>query len=172
MNGLRIAALCGVAFAMPALAQASPTIDIVIKGGTIYDGSSVTPVIGDVAISGDKIVYIGPKMPMPYPVTARTIDARGLIVAPGFIDPHTHADRFLDSDDATGRLNLPWMMQGVTTIFAGVDGGGQTDVAGFFHDVETRAFGSNVAAYIGFGPVRRAVLGDDGRAPTPADWIG
>lgn len=164
-----IAALCSLAIAMPAVGQDAATIDIVIKGGTIYDGSSVAPVVGDVAIAGDKIVYIGPTMPTPYPVTARTIDARGLIVAPGFIDPHTHAGRFLDSSDATERLNLPWMMQGVTTIFAGVDGGGQTDVAGFFRDVETRGFGSNVAAYIGFGPVRRAVLGDDGRAPTEAE---
>ena len=165
----RIAALCSVAIALPALAQSTPAIDIIFKGGTIYDGSSNTPIIGDVAIAGDKIVYIGSKAPELKSAKVRTIDARGMIVAPGFIDPHTHADRFLDSEDPNERLNLPWMKQGVTTIFAGVDGGGQTDVDSFFHDIEMRAFGSNIAAYIGFGPVRGAVLSDDGRAPNSAE---
>lgn len=163
------AAMASIAAAPPALAQAARNADLVIKGGTIYDGASETPVIGDVAISGDKIVYVGAAGKNPYKGT-KVIDARGLIVAPGFIDPHTHADTFLTGTDATTRLNLPWMMQGVTTIFTGVDGhgqpGGKVDIAGLFDGIDRNKFGINVTAYVGFGAVRRAVIGDADRAPT------
>lgn len=144
--------------------------DFVIHGGTIYDGSSARPFVGDVAVSGDKIVYVGVASRNPYR-GKRIIEAAGMIVAPGFIDPHTHADAFLIAKDAESRLNLPWMMQGVTTIYTGADGfgqpGGSIDVAGFFRDLEARGFGVNAAAYIGFGAVRRTVLGDEARAPSP-----
>jgi len=60
--------------------------DVLITGGTIYDGSEAKPYTGDVAITGDKITYVGPKAT----VTAkRTIDAKGMIVSPGLIDAHT-----------------------------------------------------------------------------------
>lgn len=163
------AAMVSIAAAQPAQAQAARNADLVIQGGTIYDGSSQTPVIGDVAVSGDKIVYVGAAAKNPYK-GAKVINARGLVVAPGFIDPHTHADTFLTGTEATTRLNLPWMMQGVTTIFTGVDGhgqpGGKVDIAGLFDGVERNKFGVNVAAYVGFGAVRRAVIGDADRAPT------
>lgn len=139
----------------------------VIAGGLIYDGSSETPIVGDVVVRGDQIIYVGP--PRASPVGARIIDATDMIVAPGFIDPHTHAQRFLASPDKEGRLNLPWLMQGVTTIFTGVDGSGTPQVGAFLDDIEKRTFGTNVAAYVGFGPVRRAVLNDDARAPDDAE---
>jgi len=142
----------------------------VISGGTIYDGSSTTPVVGDVAVSGDKIVYVGPSADNPFK-GKQVIDAKGMIVAPGFIDPHTHADEFLTATDANKRLDLPWMMQGVTTIFTGVDGhgqpGGKVDVTGLFNGIEQNKFGQNVVTYVGFGAIRKAVIGDDDRAPTP-----
>lgn len=146
------------------------TSDIVIRGGSIYDGSSNKSFVGDVAVSGDRIVYVGPSGRNPFK-GKRVVDARGMIVAPGFIDPHTHAETFLTGKDATTRLNLPWMMQGVTTIFTGVDGrgppGGKADVGGLFTSIERDKFGMNAAAYVGFGAVRRAVIGDDARSPTP-----
>lgn len=159
-----------IASAAPAAGPAKPqTADLVIRGGSIYDGASKAALIGDIAVSGDKIVYVGPSRANPYKAR-KVIDAKGLIVAPGFIDPHTHADTFLTGTDSTTRLNLPWMMQGVTTIFTGVDGhgqpGGKVDIAGLFGDIERNRFGINVAAYVGFGAVRRAVIGDDDRAPT------
>lgn len=159
-----------VALALPGGAlAASQTSDIVIRGGAIYDGSSDKPLIGDVAISGDRIVYVGTRAKNPYR-GKRVIDAKGMIVAPGFIDPHTHADDFLTGTDATSRLNLPWMMQGVTTIFTGVDGygqpGGTVDVGGLFDGIEKNGFGLNVAAYVGFGAVRQNVLGSVSRAPS------
>jgi len=162
-----------MAAALPASAAASQaTGTIVIRGGTIYDGSSQTPVIGDVVVQGDTIVYVGPSRKARYR-DARVIDATNMIVAPGFIDPHTHADRFLMGDTPELRLNLPWMMQGVTTIFTGSDGhgqpGGKVDVGGLLSHVETAGHGINVAAYTGFGAIRQAVLKSDARAPDAAE---
>jgi predicted amidohydrolase YtcJ len=69
-------------------ASAAETADLVISGGTIYTGSDDAPFVGDVAVTGDKIVYVGPHAGAP---TAKTsIDAKGMIVAPGLIDAHTH----------------------------------------------------------------------------------
>src|SRR3546814_17525956 len=89
------AAMAFIASAQPAQAQAARNADLVIRGGTLYDGSSLTPVIGDVAISGDKIVYVGGAARNPYK-GAKVIDARGLVVAPGLPDPHTHSNTFLN----------------------------------------------------------------------------
>jgi N-acyl-D-amino-acid deacylase len=173
--GLRTALLGAMLLsaALPASAAApTPTGTIVIRGGTIYDGSSSTPIVGDVVVQGDKIVYVGPSRKARYR-EARVIDATNMIVAPGFIDPHTHADRFLMGDTPELRLNLPWMMQGVTTIFTGADGhgqpGGKVDVGGFFSHVETVGHGINVTAYVGFGAIRQAVLKSDARAPDAAE---
>ncbi len=167
-------ALCALALAaVPAGAQAQgQSADLVLKGGTIYDGSAAKPVIGDVVVTGDRIVYVGPSAKNPFK-GKRVIDAKGLVVAPGFIDPHTHPETFLTASDPTLRLNLPWMMQGVTTIFTGVDGhgqpGGVSDVAGLFSGIEQNRFGINAAAYVSFGAVRRAVIGMDDRAPTATE---
>lgn len=145
-----------------------PDFDLVVAGGTVYPGDAA-PFTGDVAIKGDRIVYVGPKAPG---TTARVIDARGLIVAPGFIDPHTHAGEALDSDNAVARLLLPFLTQGVTTAFIGVDGQGSNDVAATLGLSAKRARhdqGINFATYVGFGAVRLAVIGSDDRAPTKAE---
>jgi len=138
--------------------------DVLITGGTIYDGSTAKPFTGDVAIIGDKISYVGPKAA----VTARrTIDARGMIVSPGLIDPHTHADHFLDSPDKAQRSNAAWTMQGVSTVFLGIDGNGTPDLKAKFAKYSAQGVGTNVVSYVGFGAIRRAVIGEAARAPTP-----
>src|SRR3546814_11010658 len=72
--------------ASPGTAQPDGGADLILRGGTIYSGEAA-PFRGDVAIRGDRIIYVGPKAPG---TAARTTDATGLIVAPGFIDPPTH----------------------------------------------------------------------------------
>lgn len=167
------AARAGVAFTVAlagmALAQPGPAgeaaFDLVLRGGTVYTGEAA-PFVGDVAIRGDRIVYAGPGATGR---AKRQIDARGLIVAPGFIDPHTHAGEALASDDPAARLVLPFLTQGVTTAFIGVDGGGSADVAGTLGLKQTgtpRDQGINFATYVGFGAVRSAVIGNGDRAPS------
>ena len=147
------------------LGGASPAerVDLIIRGGTVYTGSAA-PFVGDVAISGDRIRAVGSRLPF---AAARVVEARGLVVAPGFIDPHTHLGAQLRGDDAQERLVPGFLMQGVTTAFIGNDGGGDADVGAVLASARTRPVGINYAAYIGFGEVRTAVVGKADRAPTP-----
>ena len=142
-------------------APAPPTVDLLIRGGTVYPGAEAS-FVGDVAVRGDRIVAVGPRLAV---AARRTIDAGGLIVAPGFIDPHTHMGDALASADARTRLIPAFLLQGVTTAFIGNDGGGSTDVAAVLDGAATRPVGINYATYVGFGQVRHAVIGDSARAP-------
>jgi N-acyl-D-aspartate/D-glutamate deacylase len=147
-------------------ASAAPKgVDLLIKGGTVYSGSDA-PFTGDVAISGDHIVAVGPHLTVR---ATRTIDAHGMIVAPGFIDPHTHMGGDLASADPQRRLIPMFLMQGVTTAFIGNDGGGAIDVGKVLDGARARPVGINYATYTGFGTIRSAVVGADKRDPTPAE---
>jgi N-acyl-D-aspartate/D-glutamate deacylase len=149
--------------ALATLGAAPERVDVLIRGGTVYTGDAA-PFIGNVAVTGDRIRYVGARATL---AARRTIDARGMIVAPGFIDPHTHAEGMLRSQHARERLVLPFLMQGVTTAFIGNDGGGAPDVAATLTPVGP--VGVNYAAYIGFGAVRRAVIGEAKRAPNTTE---
>lgn len=149
----------------PAAARA-PHVDSVIRGGTIYTGAETPPITGDVEISGDRITYVGPSRGTR---ATQVIDARGQIVAPGLIDAHTHPDTYIRSPDATQRLNLPWLAQGVSTIVTGVDGYGTPDIAADAATLTASRIGTNVIPFVGFGAVRSRVIGRDDRAPTPAE---
>jgi N-acyl-D-amino-acid deacylase len=150
------------------LAGAAPTpepVDLLVRGGTVYTGSD-PPFVGDVAVAGDRITAVGRRLAGP---ARRVIDAKGMIVAPGFIDPHSHVGDDLASPDARTRLIPAFLMQGVTTAFIGNDGGGDPDVAATLASVDARPVGINFATYVGFGAVRAQVLGKAGRAPTPEE---
>jgi len=127
--------------------------DVLITGGTVYDGSTAKPFTGDVAPMSAK----------------RTIDAHGMIVSPGLIDAHTHADHFLDSPDKAERSNAAWTMQGVSTVFLGIDGNGTPDLKAKFAGYSKAGVGTNVVSYVGFGDIRQHVIGEAARAPTPEE---
>jgi N-acyl-D-aspartate/D-glutamate deacylase len=84
--------------------------DLVIRGGTVVDGTGAPGVRADVAIAGDRIAAIGPRLS-----GARTLDASGCVVAPGFVDIHTHYDAQVFWDPAL----TPSCFHGVTTVVAG-----------------------------------------------------
>jgi len=155
-------ALC-LALLLPLLlGAASPPVDLLIRGGTVYTGAD-PPFVGDVAIAGDRIRAVGRRSGL---AARRVIDARGMIVAPGFIDPHSHVGEDLASGDAATRLIPAFLLQGVTTAFIGNDGGGDPEVAKVLGGAKARPVGINYATYVGFGAVRRQVIGDSDRAPT------
>jgi N-acyl-D-aspartate/D-glutamate deacylase len=159
----RSARLTIAALACALLGAVSPRADIVIRGGTIYPGDAA-PFVGDIAIVGDRIVGVGAALGF---VAKRTIDAGGMIVAPGFVDPHTHAGDMFASPDARTRLALPFLMQGVTSVVIGNDGGGSPEVVRTLGAL--RGIGVNVAAHVGFGAVRTRVIGERDRPPTAAE---
>ncbi len=162
------AAIALLSLCSPGRAAARQAADLVIAGGYVHDGSGAPALVGDVVVAGDRVVAVGPGAGRRY-TAMRTIDATGRIVAPGFIDPHTHPYTYIRSDDAGVRRNAPWQYQGVTTIAHGVDGGGTPEVARESAEFARAGVGTNLVPYVGFGPVRRAVLGHAARAPTAAE---
>lgn len=144
--------------------RAQGTLDVLIKGGSVYDGTGGAPRIADLGIRGDRIVFVGTA---PAGTAARrTIDAKGLIVAPGFVDPHTHIDE--DLADPVRRRLPGFLLQGVTTLVTGNDGGGSPGVAAARARL-AQGVGANVAFLVGHGAVRGAVLGMAARAPSGAE---
>jgi N-acyl-D-aspartate/D-glutamate deacylase len=147
----------------PLLAGAQQKVDVLIRGGTVIDGTGTAEKKADVGITGDKITFIGNAASSR--VTAKkTINAAGLVVAPGFIDPHTHTGG--DLSDPKTKSNLPYLMQGVTTVMVNNDGGGPIDIGKQLGDYTKNGIGTNAAAYIGQGSVRRTVMGMSGGAPS------
>lgn len=160
MKRVALASLLAIGAANP------PAADVVIRGGTIYTGADAPSFIGDVEIVGDRIVYVGPSRRTR---ARQVLDAQSKIVAPGFIDAHTHPDSYIRSEDSKARLNLPWLAQGVSTIVIGVDGYGTPEVGSDARTLEASGIGTNVVPFVGFGAIRQRVLGKADRAPTAAE---
>jgi len=140
--------------------QAPPRYDLLIKGGRIVDGTGNPAYFADVAVSKGKIVRIGRNLG----VADRTLDAKGMVVAPGFIDVHTHAENVTRLPDAENYIRM-----GVTTIVVGNCGTSVKDVAKFFEEVDRKA-AVNVATLVGHNTVRSAAMGGSfDRPPTPVE---
>jgi N-acyl-D-amino-acid deacylase len=171
----------GAAPAASPPAAAPPDYDVVIRGATVYDGSGGAPFVGDVAIRGDRIAYVGPHAPGH---SAEEFPARGKAVAPGFINMLAHPEESLLID---GRA-LSDLRQGVTLEVLGEDSMGplspemqrlgkqrQADVkydidwstlGEYLSKLEQRGITPNVASYVGAGTVRTYVLGERDVQPT------
>jgi N-acyl-D-amino-acid deacylase len=132
-----------------------PSYDVLIVNGTVYDGSLSEPVRTNIGIVGDRIVAMGADAG----AEANTvIDAAGLVVTPGFIDPHTHAEEDL--------FNANYLTQGVSTVFIGNDGGEIDDRDTQLATLRNQGTGTNVGWYSGHGTARQAVMGLENRAST------
>jgi N-acyl-D-aspartate/D-glutamate deacylase len=139
-------------------------VDVLLKGGEVYDGTGAKARRADVGIRGDRIVFVGDAAKAGVKA-ARTIDVSGLVVAPGFIDTHTHAGEDLASPEKKSNVNF--LMQGVTTVVVGNDGGGTPNVAATLKKWEEQGIGTNGIQLVGFGAVRTQVLGRGDVQPTP-----
>jgi N-acyl-D-aspartate/D-glutamate deacylase len=145
-----------------ALAADKPVdADVLLSGGTIYDGTGGEGVVGDVAIKGGQIVAVGN---FERGAIEQVIDCRGLLVAPGFIDLHNHSDRKMAA--AATRANVNFLTQGCTTIVTGNCGGGPIDVGKYIDDVNAAGAGTNVVHLLPHGALRSAVMGSVRRPPS------
>jgi N-acyl-D-amino-acid deacylase len=157
--------------------------DLIIRGASIYDGSGAPPSSGDLAVRGDRIVEVGETTG----AAAREIDARGLAVAPGFIDVHSHDDFAIF---VTPEMDFK-TMQGVTTDVVGNCGLGAAPFGvssrmfvsmgadaktptwdgypGYFDAVDRNPPSLNVAVLAGHGTLRFAAMGNEKREPTESE---
>lgn len=150
-------------------APPADSVDVLVRGGAVYDGAGGAARRVDVGIRGDRVSFIGNATEARLTAT-RTIDATGLIVAPGFIDPHTHSFEGLPGLNAERRKNTGALMQGVTTVVAGADGRGPLDVERVLTESERLGIGTNTYALAGFGSARVRVMGASS-APASAAQI-
>ena len=143
--------------------RSQPAADLLLVGGLVHDGSGQPPGRQDVGVVGERISFVGDAAAAGLDA-AVVVDVDGLMVTPGFIDMHSHAELTEDY----GQDALPFLHQGITTVAIGVDGGGTPDVAEAFAGIEGR-IGVNAFAYAGHGEIRERVIGGDDRAPTAAE---
>lgn len=172
-----VAAGSGAVLAMagfPAVWTHRDDFDLVIRGGTIHDGSGGAGKEGDLAIRDDRIAAVGGRIRDRGRVE---IDARGRVVAPGFIDIHSHGDGSLHEDPRAESV----VRQGITTLIGGQDGGSRAwgaagrpgdpaesgSFAAWFSSIDALRPSVNVASMVGLGTVRAKVVGDDDRPATP-----
>ncbi|MGE3805358.1 MAG: amidohydrolase family protein [Gemmataceae bacterium] len=135
--------------------------DYVLRGAQVFDGKNEQLVKADVAIKGDRIVAVGEFKTAGQP---RVLDVTGMVVAPGFIDLHTHSDFTITDRSARGSVNF--LMQGVTTVVTGNCGLGRPDVGTYYKQVEEGGTGTNMLHLIPQGSVRKEIMGVASRAPT------
>jgi N-acyl-D-amino-acid deacylase len=142
-------------------------IDLLIRGAKVVDGTGAPARPTDVGIDRGRIAFVGPAGRT---TALDTIDARGLVVAPGFIDVHNHSDRAIT--DPARRFNEGFVRQGVTTVVGGPDGGwAPGELRAIVDAVTTHGAGTHLAFYIGHNGIRRAVMGADYRRRATAAEI-
>lgn len=155
-----------MASVLPALVllMAPVDADVVIRGATLFDGAGPTRK-ADVAIKGDRIAAAGAFEVAGQP---RVIDGAGLVVAPGFIDLHTHCDNTGITTPERRHL-LNYLTQGVTTVVTGNCGSGPVDVAAYLKRLDDGKVGCNVAHLVPHNSVRDKVMGNVDRPPDAAE---
>ena len=159
-RSLAIVTIALLPLAAPGAGQ-SGAYDLVVSGGTLIDGTGAPPRRADVAIKGGRIAAIGV---IPVSAGREAIDANGLIVSPGFIDVHTHADNVADRPLAANFVRM-----GVTSVVAGNCGGSALDVAAALAKVAETRVAVNFATLVGHNTVRGAVMGSENRDPTMSE---
>ena len=161
----RLLALCAALLVLAprsALAQDPAPYDLVLRNGRIVDGTGSPWYRGDVAIRADRIAALGPALSGP---ALREIDLEGQVVAPGFVDVHSHG--------GGGIFDVPtadnYIRQGVTTFIAGPDGSSALPVGEWLDRIEALPRTVNVGTMVGHGTIRGRVVGSANRAPTTAE---
>jgi N-acyl-D-amino-acid deacylase len=135
--------------------------DVLVRGGTVVDGTGAPGRRADVGIRQGRIAAVGD---LATASAATVVEAAGLVVAPGFIDVHTHADDLAVHPEAGHFARM-----GVTTVVAGNCGGSPVDVGGAFAKIRQTGVAVNFASFVGHNSVREAVMGTARRAPTAGE---
>lgn len=160
MNLTRIALACLVCVSAGHAQAPSPDFDIVIRHGTVIDGSGNPRYDADIGIRNGFILAIGD---LAAATAATEIEARGLFVTPGFINIHSHAS----PDALSTAVNM--LTQGVTTEIFNADGNGPLDIAQQMNTLAAPGIAVNIGGYIGFNAAWQTVNGDADKRPVPEE---
>ena len=163
----KLATLLGGCTLLIGCGGSPPTnLDLLILGGILVDGSGQESSHTNIGVQGDRITWIGEDGAQ----ATDTLDATGLVVAPGFIDVHSHTVPALLEPQR--RMNEGVLRQGVTTVVGGPDGGfGPEMIRTVIEALGNNGSGTNVATYIGHNAIRENVMGEDQqRAPNPSEF--
>jgi len=128
--------------------------DLIIRGATIYDGSGDAAYIGDVGIRGDTIAELGD---LGSATSDKIVEGKGMALAPGFIDTHSHHDSGMNS--APDALSV--VSQGITTIIVGQDGDSFSPLKRYFDHLSDSPVAVNIGSYSGHNTIRSIVMGKD-----------
>jgi dihydroorotase/N-acyl-D-amino-acid deacylase len=151
-------------FALLLLASCQPRekYDLIIENGTVLDGTGAAPAWVDVGVRDGRIITLGD---LSGAEATQRIDATGLTVSPGFIDLHAHIEPIMRMPDAPSHVR-----QGVTTVLGGPDGGGPWPFGKYLDSLTNHyKLTMNVAYLTGHNTIRRRVMGNENRKPTPAE---
>ena len=152
-----LVAACAAPSSTPAPTPRAAPFDVILRGGTVLDGTGRPAIRADIGVSGSHIARIGD---LSRDSAATVIDVSGLMVAPGFINIHSHASPAAVSTAAN------MLRQGVTTEVLNPDGGGPVDVAGQLAGLDTMPLALNFGAYVPFNSAWASVVGNSDRRPT------
>src|SRR4051812_35595271 len=141
------------------LLAAAADYDLVIRNARVIDGSGNAWYRGDVAVKDGKIAAIGN---LANASATRTIDAHERVVAPGFIDVHTHVEGNVDRNPRGDNF----LLDGVTTVITGNCGSSELNLSAWFTRLTTLGLGINVGSLVGHNSVRREVMGSANRQAT------
>ncbi len=155
-----IALLVMILIAQELTGQESNHFDLVLRGGTVIDGSNAEPRVLDVGIRGGMIAAVGEQLGGGDMI----IDCSGLVVCPGFIDLHTHSDSALLDSKTRGNVN--YLLQGCTTVVTGNCGMGPVNVAEYLSKIDADGAGTHVAHLLPHGNLRDQAMGKEDRKPT------
>jgi len=144
------------------LSAYSQDCDILIRNGRIIDGTGNSWYYGNIAVKDGKILKMGRDVDLS---AKRTIDANGMIVAPGFIDVHTH----LEGDEKADPNATNFILDGVTTCITGNCGSSNIDISQYLKFIDSLKLSINVATLVGHNDIRKAVMGRANRDATPEE---
>ncbi|MEO7768264.1 MAG: amidohydrolase family protein, partial [Ferruginibacter sp.] len=148
---------------IPPALSAQKQYDIIIKNGKIIDGTGNNWYYGDIAVKNGRIALI--QKVIVTNGSAKIIDAKGLVIAPGFIDVHTH----IEGDELKTPTADNFILDGVTTVVTGNCGASNVDMGKYFRWIDSLKLSVNVASLIGHNDVRKTVMGRANRDPTEAE---
>ncbi len=139
-----------------------PDFDLLLVGGEVVDGTGAPATRADVGVREGRIAEVGD---LASRSASETLDVSGLVVAPGFIDPHTHSRGNIFEIPTADNF----ILQGVTTLMEGNDGGSPLPLGPFLDSLSAHGTAPNFALFVGHGTIRREVIGTEDRDPAPEE---